>query len=643
MKPGSKIYTLVLVLVSGLIPAIICQFFSSKPQARHIHISSFRYGKDPSIIRCNRGDTLHITFSSEDTGHSFFLQEFDIDAKVTPARDEVEVFRPSDPTIEPYLARELVFVARHKGIQNYIVSKSNYRCHVWCGPMHAFEQGKLIILPNTLLAFGAGSIIGIIMIWLVRVMSGSYVHESSTEKRRDLFPESSLSRKLITSRWPQVILTILALVMVYLVIITTVFGTKVSGRNLGVMLMWAVWLFLLVTVLTPWGGRLWCTICPLPLIGDRLQRGSFVSPETGKTGSYNNIFRGLSLKWPKILSNNWSRLIIFTILATFSTTLVASPRTSGLTLTGLIVFPTLLALVFELRAFCRFLCPISVFVTPFSELSPVALRSRSKEVCQQCKPRFCTKGNANGWACPYGLNTGELSQNSDCGLCLECVRSCTFKNVSVFSNKGLAAPSARDMSEAWLSVAIFTTSVVYSFLYLGHWPVLRDYVNILDKHNWNLFARYSASFWILTLVAVPSVLYLLAYTGKKISGENESTKNIFLKNVTSLMPLGLALWIAFVVPMLFVNVTFIAQSLSDPFGWGWDFFGTANIPWQQFIPQYIPWIQAALVLAGLHFSLRNLSLMPKQLLMPSKILLLRAPMALFLIASAAGMMVFFTN
>src|SRR5665647_143523 len=160
---------IIILLIFGLAPAIVSQFFIAKPTDRYIHIRSFRYGKDPSVIRCNRGDRLHLTFSSDDTGHSFFLEEFDIDAKVNPASDEVTVFKVSDPSAEPVETKELVFTARHHGFQDFIVAKSNYRCHVWCGPMHAFEQGKLVIMPNTLLWFSLGSLDGILMLWILSI------------------------------------------------------------------------------------------------------------------------------------------------------------------------------------------------------------------------------------------------------------------------------------------------------------------------------------------------------------------------------------------------------------------------------------------------------------------------------------------
>ena len=94
---------LFIIVGFGLVPSLGCQFFTKTPTSRYIHVRSFRYGKDPSVIRCNRGDTLHLTFSTDDTGHSFFLEEFDIDAKVSPSREDVMVFKTSDPTLNRYI------------------------------------------------------------------------------------------------------------------------------------------------------------------------------------------------------------------------------------------------------------------------------------------------------------------------------------------------------------------------------------------------------------------------------------------------------------------------------------------------------------------------------------------------------------
>ncbi|RLD71981.1 MAG: hypothetical protein DRI98_03555 [Bacteroidetes bacterium] len=646
-KAPIRIRNVLIVFVLGLIPAIICQFFTQEPVDRYIHIRNFRYGKDPSVIRCNRGDTLHLTFSSDDTGHSFFLEEFDIDVKVSPAVEEVTVFLTSDPSATPFITKELTIIAEHPGILNYVISKSQYRCHVWCGPMHAFEQGKLLILPNTLLCFSLGSFLGVILIWILGLFSKksqAFSKGNDEAEMKDLLKSKGILKKLLVSRWPQFILLLIALTLIYIVIMTSIFGTKMSGRNLGVLLMWAVWLFLIIAIMTPFFGRVWCTICPLPMFGDLIQRGSFFNPRKGRTKGYNNKFFGLSLKWPQRLSNNWLRLIVFLILATFSTTMVASPRISGLTILMLLLLPTLMAPIFELRAFCRYVCPVHAFIGPFSGMSKLALRNRSQEVCDKCKAHYCQNGNAKGWACPYGLNVAELKENQNCGLCLECIRTCTYDNVSIFKRPFASERSMGHMSDAWLTIAIFSIAIIYSILYLGHWPIVRDYVNILDKKNWDLFGIYAAVVWTTSLIVMPGIMYLLAYLGGKLSKQKLHTRKIFLSSTASLLPLGLMLWMAFVIPMLFTNITFVLQSLSDPFGWGWDFFGTANTPWHQLLPRYIPWIQAILVLWGLHLSLRNILRSWKELDMkPGKQLLITLPYALFLSLIALALLFFFTN
>jgi polyferredoxin len=639
--------SLIIILFFGLIPAIVCQFFAPEPVDRYIHMRSFRYGKDPSVIRCYRGDTLHLTFSTDDTGHSFFLEEFDIDAKVSPSRSQVDVFKTSDPTSKSVLTREVIFTAKHPGILNWLVAKSNYRCHVWCGTLHAFELGKLIILPNTLLFFSLGCIFGILFLWLKGIFRSSEKVPVGDEKRpgyKDILKNSSLLRKITESRWPQTILTIIAMMMIYIVILTASLGTKMSGRNLGVLLMWAVWLFLVVAILTPFFGRIWCTICPLPIFGDLIQRRSFFTPMTGKTKEYNNRFSGLFRRWPRWLQNSWLKLIVFMVLATFSTTLVADPKVSGITVLLLLLVPTVMAFFWELRAFCRYVCPVSVFVGPFSRMSTLALRNKSQKVCDNCKPDYCQKGSSKGWACPYGLNAGAMEENSDCGLCLECTRSCLYNNVTIYRRPFGSEIGTRNMSEAWITMAIFTLAIVYSVLYAGHWPVVRDYVNILDKKNWDLFGIYALIVWTLALVIIPGMVYLLSVTGAGFSKIQRGVREVFLISTSPILPLGLMLWAAFVIPMLFVNVTFIMQSLSDPFGWGWDFFGTANIPWHQFVPRLIPWLQAILVLTGLWLSLRNLKkAWMNEKLSPRQLFLLIMPMGVFITATAVGMIFFFTN
>jgi len=194
------------------------------------------------------------------------------------------------------------------------------------------------------------------------------------------------------------------------------------------------------------------------------------------------------------------------------------------------------------------------------------------------------------------------------------------------------------------TIVVFTLAIVYCILYEGHWPVIRDFVNILDKKNWDLFGIYALIIWTLSLVVVPLIIYFLSFLAARLSGIGPGVREVFLASSGSLLPSGLMLWIAFVIPMLFVNITFIIQSVSDPFGWGWDFLGTANIPWHQFVPRLVPWLQALLVLYGLILSLRNLNNTWQNRKLASKQLFsITLPTAIFISVTSVFMIFFFTN
>ncbi len=639
------------LLAFAVVPGVVCQFLAQPSRHRFIHIESFRYGKEPATIRCNRGDWLHLTFDTRDTGHSFFLEEFDVDVKITPGTRTVAVFRASDPTAPPRLTRELVLRAEHPGWLGCFVSKSQYRCHVYCGPMHAFEHGNLIIEPNTLWFASMGLLVGIPLVGLVRLREPLWWNsrEAAAIERpegegKDLFRYMPWLKRLLEKRGFQAACMAVPMLLLYVVVLTTLFGTHMPGRNLGVMLTWVVWLFLLTAVLTPLGGRIWCLACPLPAVGDVVQRGALTGVRSGSTRGYHNRFFGLNLPWPKWLRNDWPRMIGFLTLGTFSTILVARPQLTGWLVLALVAIASAMAMIWELRAFCRYLCPVSAFVGLYSKSSKLALRAAAPSVCRRCTGQWCRRGSEKGWACPFGLCVGEIQENNDCGLCTECLKTCPFGNVALRWRPFGHETTIRSAGEAWLAMGMLVMAVAYCLMHLGPWPVLRDYVNILDKGNWGLFFRYAAALWTAALIGLPAVMLLSAWMGKRLAGLQRSAWSLMTASTGALVPVGLMVWIAFVVPMLMVNATFVVQSLSDPFGWGWDFFGTAGTPWRQLWPRSIPWLQAACVLIGLAYGLRAAwRIWLQQTERPRAALRGMAPLAGLLVGLAVWLLWFFTN
>jgi hypothetical protein len=152
---------------------------------------------------------------------------------------------------------------------------------------------------------------------------------------------------------------------------------------------------------------------------------------------------------------------------------------------------------------------------------------------------------------------------------------------------------------------LFVLAVVYCVVHLGPWPEVRDVVNLIDKVDVRKFSLYAGVLWATALGAGPGLVYLVGTVGHFWAGRKVSIGAATRMAASGLIPLGLSVWMAFAWQMLCVNGTFVLQVLSDPLGWGWNLFGTANVPWRQFWPLLIPFVQVFLVLLGLYYSLKG--------------------------------------
>lgn len=631
--PETLLQALFLLLAFAL-PILFVHLTADPPQTRRIHVDLYRYGSDPEVIHVSRGDTVIFTFSSRDTPHSFFLQEYDIDVKVSSNTGEVEVARPSDPDAQGDFTREVVIHAGRPGLAGFFNTKSRFRCHVYCGEMHAFESGFFVIHPNYLFAGATGLLFGIPLVGLWRLRRrrkpvgagatpGGSAHGDPRGKDRRLTPSGrpdELTEGVnLFDRWPWLgkflgtqglqfwLMTIMSGLM-YIILLTTMFGTKMAGGNLGILLLWVVWLVALVVLFVPFGGRIWCTVCPIPMFGDAIQRGTATGVRPGKTGIYNNKLSGLMRSWPARFANAVPRTLVFLSFGTASILIISQPRWTAWALVILLLSATLLPLIFELRAFCRYLCPINSFISLYAPMGRLALRSRHQTFCEKCVDQHlvtCRGGNEHGWACPYGLSVHEIDTNADCGVCLECIRSCAYHNISLKWRPFGLERLLSTPDQALQAVVMLTLAVVYCLIFLGPWHALRDMLNIVDKGNRGLFLGYSIALWAIALGVLPALIRLLTAWGARLAGAAGPASALYPRNASPLVPMGLFVWIAFAIPMFLVEGSFVLSTLSDPFGWGQNLFGTAGYPWKQILPESIAWIQAAAVLTGLVFSLRT--------------------------------------
>ena len=148
-----------LLLLGGFAGFLSAHFGQAPSGERSITITAHKYAYDPPVIRVNLGDRLRIRLVAKDVTHGFYMEGYDVDAKVRPENPTFWIRHPSNG--EAYKeAEEISFVANHAG-------KFRYRCSITCGYMHPFMQGELIVRPNYLYSVSLGSAVALAAAMLV--------------------------------------------------------------------------------------------------------------------------------------------------------------------------------------------------------------------------------------------------------------------------------------------------------------------------------------------------------------------------------------------------------------------------------------------------------------------------------------------
>jgi hypothetical protein len=131
--------------------------------------------------------------------------------------------------------------------------------------------------------------------------------------------------------------------------------------------------------------------------------------------------------------------------------------------------------------------------------------------------------------------------------------------------------------------------------------------------------------------------------GAAIGKSALDSRTQFRATTAALIPIGLGCWIAFALATLLSMMTFVMQSLSDPFNWGWNLLGMAGAPWHILWSPAIPWLQVGCVLIGVAYSLSALYDCWLRGAAPRRAILGSLPLGSFLWSAAAGMIYFFAG
>lgn len=365
-----------------------------------------------------------------------------------------------------------------------------------------------------------------------------------------------------------------------------IIGGFVSGlagtQEFGTAITWYVW-FCLVFLMVIGVGRAWCAMCPFGGAAEWVQRLTFW--RRGREPI------GLNRRWPE----SWARYGLlpsvgaFLLLTWFEEyNNIAGPGRPILTaiMVSLIVGTALVMfLVFERRTFCRYLCPLTALIGTVGATGTMAgFRTRDRSVCLSCATKDCMRGSEIGYGCPWFEWPGSATSNLMCGLCTECMKNCPSDNVAPFVQpplRSLIAPVRRRVDVAWSVAILFGLVVFQQFNALDRYAGWDDWLNGHLKVL-PLFGAYPNPLDFvgligLVVVAIAGYVWSIRRVLAARAGTARGTFSAWLMPLMyGLIPLVAADYLARQLPKFLLHSPLVVSAISDPFGVGWNLFGTAH-------------------------------------------------------------------
>lgn len=408
-------------------------------------------------------------------------------------------------------------------------------------------------------------------------------------------------RWLFKRRWFPMIF-ILVNLAIFVVILTSglMGGFSAGNYSFGVMIVWILWWVLLMMFMVPVVGRLWCMVCPFPLIGEWLQRGKLIG--VGRQKSW-----GLNKKWPSKWKNLWPLVILFWISTWFSGFFTVRPLATFLLLGAIILLAIVASIIFEKRTFCITMCPVSGFMGLYSNFSLCAVRRKDPEVCKKHVPKTCYVGNQAGYGCPWMELPYDMNRNTYCGLCLECFKTCPHDNMGFFlrpPGQDLLVErrrtddtyNRRGLDEAFKGLTMVGIFMTFFLTFQGPFGYLKDNARATTFGG---YLTYVAESFCTDFLIIPGLFLLVAFLSKTLSGNREvKLKTVFVNLSYCLVPFGLAIWAGFSLGIILPNGSYLLHILSDPFARGWNLLGTANFPWTPVFTGWVVTLQLAVLFIG---------------------------------------------
>ncbi len=425
----------------------------------------------------------------------------------------------------------------------------------------------------------------------------------SAAERIDLL-RSPLLRAVFTSRRLRFCAQATMVLLFFLIIAAGLFGNQNPALNIAPILTWTVWWGGLV-VLIMYAGKAWCYMCPWDAVAGWMAKLRLWTKTDERLG--------LDLKWPPAVRNILVATLLFVGLTWFELGfgVTMRPRVTAYLAIAMLLMAIVSAFLFERQSFCRYGCLVGRVSGLYAMFSGVEVRARDEAVCRTCEGKECVRGSENAYGCPTFLYPGKLKTNTYCIQCTECIQACPEDNLTINMRPwgaDLAAEHRPRQDEAYLALLMLAITGFHGLTMTPNWALLTGWMSEVFSLGRVIAFTLGMTLLLLAPIAVYAVLigvsHRLALGTRHIERRDLTYGDYFIRYAYALLPIALFYHLAHNLEHLLLEGPKVVALFSDPFGWGWNLFGTSDWVVPPLVSLEALWIvQVLLVLVGHVYSL----------------------------------------
>lgn len=411
---------------------------------------------------------------------------------------------------------------------------------------HGFGQRYDLPVPLWLYLFGAAA--AVLLSFVLVVLFAGREAAPLRYPRLDLLRVGAF-RVTLASRPFLIGLRLVSIALFALVILSGLFGNQSPEQNFAPTFVWIIW-WVGMSMLVAFVGNVWEMVNPWKILFDHADA---LARRLGMEG-------GLELGVPYPAAwGVWPALAFFFIFAWIELVFWGSAIPfniagfaflySGITWAGMVVFGR--------DIWLRNGEVFTVFFGTLARFAPTEIRTTEPGLCEDCA--YCATGGG-------------------CVNCQECF--------------ALAAPEERELNLRPPGVGLLVPQrmIAGQLAFVLFMLASVSYDGLLATPHWAALIYYLASatgssgswphllFGTLGLAAIPLVFLVLYTSFVKLCQVLGGASFGRLANqfAYSLVPIALAYQIAHYYTLILTDGQMIIAHISEPFGWGWDLFGTAD-------------------------------------------------------------------